>query len=89
MLYITLIKQFSYIAKFLLFSFKGNDEGHKLPQVGWEDVCLLGRDKVFTNFHKLLLGKWLWRLSIEEGSLWHEIMVARFELCGSSVMHAV
>lgn len=53
--------------------------------VAWEDVCLplkfgglgIGR---FWDFNCALLFRWLWRFGLEDGSLWWNLVVAKYNI---------
>jgi len=58
-------------------------EGKKIAWIGWDKICRpegeggLGiRD--IGKFNYALIAKWKWRLGVEEGGLWKEVLESRY-----------
>jgi hypothetical protein len=66
-------------------------DGSKIPWVKWSDVCRPKKEgglgvKDLKAFNLSLMAKWRWRLLVEEGSQWKNILSAKYGEVGGLVL---
>jgi len=68
---------------FSKFFWEGGEDVRKISWIKWDNICLQIENgglgvKRLNEFNISLLGKWVWRLLEERGSLWNVVIRAKY-----------
>jgi len=62
----------------------GGEDCRKISRVNWQSVCVPKADgglivRRLRGFNLSLLGKWCWRMLVDNEGLWYQVLKARYK----------